>query len=141
MENSFIDWAKENNWYEDKEEFSNNINNELNKQEKVQNQESQVPIKEGFGIECIVYGLKTSLLVRDIPSTEGSNTLGKLYNDDIVVWSGEIVFAQVSGEKIEPWVKVQIPNGVEGWTRLAYLRPKEYENIEYRVIEKGNIVK
>ena len=48
MENSFIDWAKENNWYEDKEEFESNVNNESNKQEEVEN---QIQIKDSLEIE------------------------------------------------------------------------------------------
>ncbi len=74
----------------------------------------------------------SSLLVRDIPSVEDYVVLDELYNDDRVIWRGEMVFSQ-AGEYIEPWAKIETANGVEGWSRLVYLYPEQYEELEFLV--------
>lgn len=84
-------------------------------------------------IKLIVSGLKSTLLVRDIPDTENSTTLEKLYNGDIVIWTGELVFANVEDDHIETWAKIVTQNGVEGWSRLLYLQPEDYENVKFSV--------
>ena len=80
----------------------------------------------------IVYGVSTSLLVRDNPSVEQGIVLKRLYNGNCVYWQGECVFAEVE-DKIEPWVKIKTLDGVEGWCRLMYLYPKEYRNAVYHI--------
>lgn len=59
--------------------------------------------------------------------------LGKLYNDDVVIWTGQMVFAEVNDRSIEPWVKIRTSEGIEGWSRLYYLHPAQYENLDMRV--------
>lgn len=76
-------------------------------------------------IELVVFGLTSSLLVRDIPDMKQGNALDKLYNDDVVIWKGELTFAEAENQHVEAWVKIVTQNGVEGWSRLFFLRPKD----------------
>lgn len=39
--------------------------------------------------------------------------------------------------KVEAWIKVITPNEIEGWSRLSYIYPKEYENKEYKIIQSN----
>lgn len=80
---------------------------------------------ESVDIKLIVSGVNSSLLVRDVPSTEGSEKLEHLKNGDEVIWHGNITFSEVDG-KIEPWVYVETENEKAGWCRLFYLQPEEY---------------
>lgn len=84
--------------------------------------------------KLIVYGLNTFLAVRDIPSVQDGNKLTSLYNGDEVIWKGRLIFAEAEGH-IEPWVKIITSEGIEGWSRLSYLHPEQYENIEFKVIK------
>lgn len=81
----------------------------------------------------VVSGVNSSLLVRDIPSTENCTVLDRLQNDDIVVWTGQMVFAEAEGDHVEPWVKIITQNNVEGWSRLYYLHPEQYADEVYFV--------
>lgn len=89
-----------------------------------------------FKENLVVDGVKSSLLVRDIPATEGSMALARLHNDDVVIWRGQITFSEVNNNRVEAWVKVTTEEGVEGWSRLYYLRPESYKNIEYIVTKR-----
>ena len=86
-------------------------------------------------IELVVWGVKNSLLVRDIPRIEGSVTLDRLYNGDTVNWTGELMFTEINNNQVETWAKVITQNGAEGWSRFDYLCPKEYEGKRYYVKE------
>lgn len=86
-------------------------------------------------ITLVVSGVSSSLLVRDIPSTEDCIILGRLQNDDVVVWSGQMVFSEVDNGHVEPWVKIVTVDGVEGWSRLYYLHPEQYVDMEFQVID------
>lgn len=86
-------------------------------------------------IALVVYGVSSSLLVRDIPNMEGCVTLDRLYNGDKVVWTGELVFAETNNNRLETWVKVITSSGAEGWSRLNYLHPENYEGSVYHVKE------
>lgn len=83
-----------------------------------------------FEIELVAAGLDSSLLIRSHPSIDAGEVLGRLYNDDVVIWSGKMTFAEVNDGSIEPWVKIRTLEGIEGWSRLYYLQPTKYENLE-----------
>lgn len=93
---------------------------------------ADLPAENDFEERLIVAGLKTSLLLRDIPSVQNSVALARLHNGDIVIWKGQLVFSEVDG-RVEPWVKISTSEGVEGWSRLLYLHPEVYENIEFNM--------
>lgn len=89
-------------------------------------------------IELVVSGVNSSLLVRDIPNMEEGIALERLHNGDIVVWTGEIIFAEAADNHIEAWAEVITQNEVEGWSRLFYLHPLNYENVSYYITESVN---
>ena len=89
-------------------------------------------------IELMVAGVNSSLLVRDIPNMEEGIALERLYNEDVVVWNGELVFAKAEEDRIEAWVKVRTETDVVGWSRLYYLHPVNYEKGMYYVNEEEN---
>ena len=64
---------------------------------------------------------------------QNGTALERLHNDDVVLWNGEMIFAEAEGKHVEAWVKVTTKNGIEGWSRLYYLRPKDYEEIIFYV--------
>lgn len=86
-----------------------------------------------FEIELVTSGLNSSLLVRSDPSIDKGEVLGRLYNDDIVIWTGQMVFAEVNDGSIEPWVKIGTSEEIEGWSRLYYLHPAQYENLKLEI--------
>lgn len=88
--------------------------------------------EDEFQATLIVAGLKSTLLVRDIPNKEKSVTLDKLHNGDCVIWGGESAFSYVD-EQVEMWAKITLENGITGWSRMDYLYPLEYENRIYYV--------
>lgn len=91
---------------------------------------------ELFETSLIVTGIRTSLLVRDAPSMTDGSILGRLQNEDTVLWHGEMCFSETDNGQIEPWVKIITVDGIEGWSRLNYLYPIEYENLEFEVYLK-----
>ncbi|MBR1702212.1 MAG: hypothetical protein IJ716_09700 [Lachnospiraceae bacterium] len=101
-------------------------------QDEIEENELGLETVKGIKLTLIVTGVKTSLLVRDIPSLEG-NRLESLKNDDEVTWQGRLAFAEAD-ERVEPWVYIYTANGVEGWSRLYYLQPNTYGSIEYCVV-------
>ena len=84
-------------------------------------------------VTFVVSGVKTSLLVRDAPSTQDSTILGRLHNGDMVVWNGYMAFSQIDNGRVEAWIKIVTVDGIEGWSRLYYLRPEQYEDIEFHL--------
>lgn len=127
-ERVLVDWFKKQEWYKSVESIS--LKEDIGLEQD--NQDNLSELKPS-NITLNVAGLKSSLLVRDIPSTTNSVELDRLYNGDIVIWSGELIFAEVNGEGIEPWVKVMTVAGIEGWTRLSYLYPERYNDVEFYV--------
>lgn len=107
---------------------------EQNDQLEIENVNLKPIEAESLEITLIV-SVKSSLLVRDIPSIENCVILDQLDNNDEVIWRGQMVFAEAEGEHIEPWVKIETKNGVEGWSRLFYLYPEQYKNLEFLVTE------
>ena len=85
------------------------------------------------GIKLIVQGVNSSLYVRDIPNKETGVALDYLHNGDQVIWTGELVFADWSNGKKIALVKVVTSNQVEGWCRLEYLYPEDYETTEFKL--------
>ncbi|MEY8426586.1 SH3 domain-containing protein [Lachnospiraceae bacterium 46-15] len=67
---------------------------------------------------------------------KNSEKLCRLKNGDAVLWRGELVFAEADDEHVEPWVKIVTGDGIEGWSRLFYLHPEEYQGMEFEVIGK-----
>ncbi|MBQ8821297.1 MAG: hypothetical protein IJZ82_01510 [Lachnospiraceae bacterium] len=113
-------------------------------QEVVVTKDEQVTIEkeemEVSKIELMVSGVNSSLLVRDIPDMEEGIALERLHNGDIVVWAGEMIFAEAADNHIEAWVKVITQNEVDGWSRLFYLHPLNYENASYHITESVNML-
>lgn len=91
--------------------------------------------QENVDVQLVVTGVKTSLLVRDVPSMSGT-TLEQLHNSDMVTWTGELVFAEAENNRVETWAKVITENGVCGWSRLNYLHPVEYKDRVFYVGEE-----
>lgn len=81
----------------------------------------------------IVYNVNTTLYVRDIPDRENCVVVEKLYNGDIVRWTGEIIFVEWENDEIEPLVKVITENGIEGWSLLDYLYPIDYDMMKFKI--------
>lgn len=123
-EERMINWFDEHDWYE-------KTPTEYTEIEFVEIIDEE---KHTFEERLRVYDISSSLLVRDIPSIEGSAVLARLHNDDMVLWKGQIVFAETN-RHVEAWVKIATENGIEGWSRLNYLRPEQYSNKEYLVTE------
>lgn len=131
------------NWLKNKQIFDENIYAE----EQIDNTDpietiDYLPIDtqdmengNSFAEKIIVFGINTSLLVRDMPNMNG-NILDRLYNGDEAIWTGFLSFSKVNG-KVEAWIKVITPNEIEGWSRLSYIYPKEYENKEYKIIQSN----
>lgn len=72
-------------------------------------------------------------MVRDVPSLENCAVLERLGNGDLVVWRGEMQFSEAEDDHVEPWVKIVTEEGTEGWSRLFYLHPEEYMDVEFSV--------
>lgn len=89
--------------------------------------EKKTDTKETFK----VYGVSSSLLVRDIPDVEKGKTLYRLHNDDIVYWNGKVAFGKININQIEAWIQVETQEKIVGWSRLAYLKPEQYEDKQY----------
>lgn len=96
--------------------------------EEQESSEEELPQTE---IQLIVTGVNSRLLVRDIPDTVKGTAYETLQNGETVIWNGELVFTMVENGHVEPWGKIVTQNGVEGWCRLYYLTPVEYEGTEY----------
>lgn len=115
-EDTFVKWMADRGWYApdtpgnypDAEPVSG------------EPEPSRAPVQ----ISLIVYRVPNVLAIRDIPSTEGSESLAQLPNGAVVTWNGELAFGPAKGQR-EPWVKVTTDVGIEGWGRLNYLYPEE----------------
>ena len=99
-------------------------------EDSIGQKETETQIAQNAGIIMIVYGVKSSLLVRDLPDVNKGITLDRLKNEDRVEWTGELVFAETENNKIEPWVKVKTEGNIEGWSRMYYLYPEAHEELE-----------
>ncbi len=124
-ESILINWFEKCGWYNKAETVS--LNQDIQATQEISEELETSPIT------LVVSGLNSSLLVRDTPSTENFIELDRLYNGDTVTWSGLLIFSEMGNDSIEPWVKVITPNGIEGWTRLFYLYPEQYDNTEFYV--------
>lgn len=83
---------------------------------------------------------KDPLSVRDIPATENCEILERVEKESTVLWKGDLAFGSGSNG-IEPWARVETPEGTIGWARLMYLCPaneKDYELMLRMVGEKGD---
>lgn len=130
-ESTIITWLVKQDLYDSTESVaadldSQNLSMDYNRTEDV------LPLKDDFEERLIVAGLRSSLLLRDIPSVQNSVALSRLHNGDIVIWKGQLAFSEVDG-RVEPWVKIVTSEGIEGWSRLLYLHPEIYENIEFNM--------
>ena len=81
-------------------------------------------------VEMRVITQKGTLSIRDIPSTENCEVLERVEKNSTVFWKGDIAFGKGSNGSIEPWIKVETPNGTIGWARLIYLCPANEEDYE-----------
>lgn len=124
-ENSFVSWLTEH--------VGDDSAVAALEQEK--QMESELSDDDSFEITLVVSGVNSSLLVRDIPDTQNCVVLERLYNSDKVIWRGRMVFSETDNGHVEPWAKVITANGVEGWSRLYYLQPEQYSDMEFYVTE------
>ena len=106
-------------------------------EEVMQNEDETFEVTEPDLIELQVVGIRTALLIRDVPSVERGIALERLKNNDVVKWSGQLIFAETEDNRKEAWVKIISQNGIEGWSRLDYLCPTHYETEEYQVKVKS----
>ena len=106
-------------------------------EEVMQNEDETFEVTEPDLIELRVVGIRTALLIRDVPSVERGIALERLKNNDVVKWSGQLIFAETEDNHKEAWVKIISQNGIEGWSRLDYLCPTHYETEEYQVKVKN----
>lgn len=126
-----VDWLKEHEWYESAQQAVADLN-------AGEQPASETIEEDSIEITLIVSGVRSSLLVRSVPSMKKSKKLCRLKNGDAVFWRGELVFAEADDEHVEPWVKVVTSDGIEGWSRLFYLHPQEYQEREFEVIGKSS---
>lgn len=126
-EEALIRWFEKHGWYSPSSVEQPDL--EQNIPAEMENTEEKIAL--------VVFGVNSSLLVRDIPSVKNSVTLERIYNDDTVIWTGQLVFAEVSDGEVEPWVKVVTSNEIEGWSRLYYLKPEKYSDMQFYVTEQS----
>lgn len=119
-----LKWFEKREWYNPTEEAA-----------VEQEGQAEVDITEKMPLEetLVVSGVNSSLLVRDIPSIENCEILDRLYNDDIVIWRGQLVFSEADNAHVESWVEIETVNGIKGWCRLFYLHPSEYKDKNFYV--------
>lgn len=117
-----INWLEEHGWY------NPTVQTAWDQEEQEEDEEAE---NDDSKIVLIVAGIEDFLLVRDIPSIQDYTVLESLQNNDRVIWNGEMVFAEADEGHIEPWVKVVTVDGVQGWSRLYYLYPEQYANMEF----------
>lgn len=127
-ETRFVDWSIKNGWY-DPYVATTSANQETQEE---QTEDTAIEI-EAFEEKMVVTGVSTSLLVRKTPSIKKGEILERLKNGDQVIWNGEMRFAKVEDDHTEPWVKIVTKDGVKGWCRLYYLRPKENKKKVFQV--------
>lgn len=132
-ETRFASWLEERGLYEPAEWHV--WNQEKQDDEDMAKSKEEISKDNFEEITLVVSGVDTSLLIRDVPSIDECNVLDNLQNDDAVIWKGQLIFAKAENDHVEPWVKVTTANGAEGWCRLFYLHPDEYENKEFHVID------
>lgn len=114
-EDACVKWMEEQGWY-----APDALGNHSDAQPvSGESEPSWNPVQ----IPLTVYRVPNVLGIRDIPSTEGSESLAKLPNGAIVTWDGELAFGPANGQR-EPWVKVTTDAGIVGWGRLNYLYPE-----------------
>lgn len=123
-ETFLVNWMEKHEWY-------NPV--EVIRSEQEEQIESNTEVANIVEITFVVSGINSSLLVRDIPSTETGAILGRLHNNDRVIWNGQMVFSKVDNGEVEPWIKIITMDGIEGWSRLSYLHPEQYENMEFHM--------
>ncbi len=119
-----VSWLEKHGWYNPK------IRKVTYEEKHIENEIDQ---REAMETILVVSGVNSSLLVRDVPATENCTILDRLKNDDTVIWRGEMVFSVAENDHIEPWVKVVTKDNVEGWSRLYYLHPEQYADMEFYV--------
>lgn len=130
-ETRFASWMEKKGWYDPDAKLA--WNQEEQAQEEDVEPEDEITEDSFEEITLVVSGVESSLLIRDVPSVDDCDVLDRLVNDDVVLWRGQMAFAKADNDHIEPWVKVITSNGAEGWCRLFYLHPDEYEGKEYFV--------
>ncbi len=103
--------------------------------EAINYEEPEPEEKEQFteGIVMKVITQKDPLSIRDIPSTENCKTLENIEKENTVIWKGDIAFGSGRNGSIEPWIKVETPNGTLGWARLIYLCPVNEKDFELKL--------
>lgn len=129
-ESSLVAWLEERGWNDDDTSFA--------WKKKADSLGDVVSDEENSEIKLVVSGVKTSLLVRDIPSMETDMILARVFNGDSVVWNGKMAFSKAEDGFVEVWAQIVTPDGIEGWSRMSYLIPEQYENREFYVIGQGD---
>lgn len=130
-ETRFASWMEKKGWYDPEAKVA--WNQEEQAEEEDLELEDEITEDDFEEITLVVSGVESSLLIRDIPSVDDCAVLDRLVNEDTVIWRGQMIFAKADNDHVEPWVKVITSNDAEGWCRLFYLHPDEYEGKEFRV--------
>lgn len=125
-EDFIVEWVEERGWFETEIETGS-----------VQELEKEKLSDTGYSeIILTVSGVKTALKVRDLPTMETDVVLDRIHNGDKIVWNGQLAFSKKENGIVELWAKIITPNGIEGWSRMSYLLPEEYENAAFYVAEE-----
>lgn len=127
-ETRFVDWSIKNGWY-----HPYAVTASANRESQEEQIEDATMEIEVFEEEMVVSGVSKSLLVRKTPSIKKGKILKRLKNGDLVIWNGKMRFAKAEDDHTEPWVKIVTEDGVKGWCRLYYLRPKENKKKVFQV--------
>ena len=88
-------------------------------------------------MKLVVSGAKSSLIIRDNPSSKDGQIVGKIENGDEVIWDGRMIYIKEK-QRIQPWIYILAGADTEGWSRFSYFRPKEYKDIEFNIIMNVN---
>ncbi|MEH2957588.1 SH3 domain-containing protein [Candidatus Merdisoma sp. JLR.KK006] len=129
-EEVLVGWFEEQGWYESEADVVMNNGEFVETEDTINAEYSEIILN--------VSGVKSALLIRNSPSIDAEEKLGRLYNGDQVIWNGQLTFSKGENDKVEPWVKIVTSDGIEGWSRMLYLLPEEYENIMFHVKKQEN---
>lgn len=128
-EDSLVKWVEERGWFDaDVETALVEESEKIEESSVIQNQE----------IVLKVSGVKTSLKVRDLPTMETDVVVDRIHKGDKIIWNGQLAFSKNKDGVVELWAKIITPSGIEGWSRMSYLLPEEYKNLEFYVTQQEN---
>lgn len=128
-EGALIEWIEEQGWYDFQVTTTT-------WEEGEEGEEREIPDAGYDEITLIVSGVNSSLLVREFPTMETEIILDRVYDGEQVIWNGQLAFSVDENGMVEIWAKITTSSGIDGWSRISYLRPESYETADYFVTEK-----